>query len=51
MKKNILPARTETKATKKLFGISEDQLKTVNGGGGVIVNSPAPTSSGSSTIG
>ena len=50
MKKNVQPARTETKATKKLFGISEDQLSAVHGGGGVIVNSPTPkTGTGSGT--
>lgn len=37
MKKNILPSRTETKPAKKLFGVSETELKAVHGGGGVIV--------------
>ncbi|HTJ45444.1 MAG TPA: hypothetical protein VL463_25235 [Kofleriaceae bacterium] len=50
MKKNILPSRTETKPAKKLFGVSETELKAVHGGGGVIGNSqnPAPGTGGSS---
>ena len=36
MKKNILPARTETKPGKTLFGMKAEELKAVHGGGGVI---------------
>jgi hypothetical protein len=36
------PALTEKKAKKPLFGLSQEELKMVNGGGGVIVNGPVP---------
>jgi hypothetical protein len=36
MKKNLQPARIETKPGKTLFGVSADKLKAVNGGGGAI---------------
>ena len=43
MKKNILPSRTETKPAKKLFGVSETELKAVHGGGGVIQHGDGTT--------
>jgi hypothetical protein len=42
MKKNILPARTETKPGKTLFGVPADKLKAVNGGGGVVSHIDTP---------
>ncbi len=45
MKKNLQPARTETKTSKTLFGIKTDELKAVHGGSGAVGNitQPAPT--------
>ena len=44
MKKNVAPARIETKPAKTLFGIKADELKAVHGGGGVIghIDNPPP---------
>jgi hypothetical protein len=36
------PVVTEKKAKKPLFGLSQEELKMVNGGGGVIQNGPQP---------
>jgi hypothetical protein len=41
MKKTSTQTLTlETKPARKLFGLSREQLQTVNGGGGVIVHAP-----------
>ena len=36
------PIAPEKKEKKPLFGLSQDELKMVTGGGGVIVNGPNP---------
>jgi hypothetical protein len=51
MKKNLQPARTETKTSKTLFGISSDKLKAVNGGGGVIVHGDGSTTTPTNSAG